>query len=291
MMLKRYTYIILGSICLLLVGCDNFSEDERLIYDPVISETNLTSGQDDEGAKLTKRVVLLEDFTGQRCPNCPAATEVIEQLQEVCGDALVAVGIHGGPLAFAGNAKVLGLKTDTGDEYYNYWKLDHQPVGLIDRHGSSDYPKWIAAVKEELAKPAPLRLGGTASIAEGAITIQLEATGTDGTTQGKLQVWLIEDGIKTLQLMPDGTANQEYIHNHVFRTAVNGTWGEDFSVEKGETWQHTMTQALDSKWNPEQLSIVAFVYDDSGVQQTAKFQVKKEELENKKIRKFNFRKL
>lgn len=255
-MWRRYTYTILYGICLLLAGCDHIAEDERLIY---------------EKPEPAQRVVLLEDFTGQRCPNCPTATDVIEQLQETYGDALIAVGIHGGPLAFAGNARVVGLKTDTGDEYYNHWGLDHQPVGLIDRHGSADYQYWARDVKEELAKPAPLRLEGTAVLEDNAISIRVNAKGTDGTTQGKLQVWLLEDGIKSLQLMPDGSANQEYTHNHVFRTAVNGIWGEDISVGEGETVERTMEQALDPNWNAEQLSIVAFVYNNDGVQQAVKF--------------------
>ncbi len=25
-----------------------------------------------------------------------------------------------------------------------------------------------------------------------------------------------------------------YVHNHVFRAAVNGTWGEDVTVDEGE---------------------------------------------------------
>lgn len=255
-MWRRYTYMILCGICLLLAGCDHIAEDERLIY---------------EKPEPAQRVVLLEDFTGQRCPNCPTATDVIEQLQETYGDALIAVGIHGGPLAFAGNARVVGLKTDTGDEYYNHWGLDHQPVGLIDRHGSADYQYWARDVKEELAKPAPLRLEGEAVLVDNAISIRVNAKGTDGTTQGKLQVWLLEDGIKSLQLMPDGSANQEYTHNHVFRTAVNGIWGEDISVGEGETVERTMEQALDPNWNAEQLSIVAFVYNNDGVQQAVKF--------------------
>ena len=218
--------------------------------------------------------VLLENYTGQRCLNCPSANEVINQLQETYGNNIVAVGIHGGPLAFVGNTKIIGLKTETGDEYYNHWNLEYQPVGLVNRRGPVNYPEWAAAVKDELAKPAPLRLEGTALLADNTITIQIKAEGTDGTVAGKLQVWLLEDSIKTLQLMPDGSANQEYIHNHVFRTAVNGTWGEDFSIKEGEADQKTMTQTLEPNWNKEQLSIVAFVYNDSGVQQAVKFKVK-----------------
>ena len=239
----------------MLVGCDQISEGERLIY---------------EKPEAAQRVVLLEDFTGQRCPNCPRATEVIEQLQEAYGDNIVAVGIHGGPLAFAGSAKVVGLKTATGDEYYNHWNLEYQPVGLVNRHEPVNYPEWAAAVKEELAKPSPLRLDGSTFIEDDVITIQLHVQGTDGTVTGKLQVWLLEDGIQTLQLMPDGTANQEYIHNHVFRTAINGTWGEDFNIKEGETVERTLTQTLEPTWNNERLSVVAFVYNNDGVQQAVK---------------------
>lgn len=223
--------------------------------------------------EVVNRVVLLEDFTGQRCTNCPKANDVIEQLQETYGDALVAVGLHGGPLSFAGSAKAVGLKTATADEYYNHWNLDHQPVGLINRHGSVDYQYWAGTVRSELERPASLRLEGTAALADSTISIRVNARGIGGTTQGKLQVWLIEDNIKALQLMPDGTANQEYIHNHVFRTVVNGTWVEDFSVNKGETEQRTMTLDLEPNWNPNELSIVAFVYDDNGVQQATKIKV------------------
>ena len=258
----------------MLAACDYIAEDERLIYDPIMSDVNMDDNKDDEQPKLTKRVVLLEDFTGQRCLNCPTATNVIEQLQKACGDALVAVAIHGGDQAMFSNAKIIGLRTEMADEYYNYWKLQYKPVGLINRHSPIKPEFWAAAVKEELAKHAPLRLDGSAVLADNDINIQIKAEGTDGTVTGKLQVWLLEDGIKTLQLMPDGTANQEYIHNHVFRTAVNGIWGEDISVEEGKTVERTMTQALEPNWDTEQLSIVAFVYNDDGVQQAVKFKVK-----------------
>jgi hypothetical protein len=242
----------------MLMGCDHISEDERLIY---------------EKPEPAKRVVLLEDFTGQMCTNCPKATEAIEQLQETYGEDLVAVGIHGGPLGFAGNAKYMGLATETGNEYYNHWTLEYQPVGLVNRHEPVDYPEWTAAVKEELSKPSPLLMNGLASIEDNTINIMIGVEGTDGTVEGKLQVWVLEDGIKAIQKMPDGKVNQEYIHNHVFRVAVNGTWGEAFSIKEGETAQYEMTQPLEPNWNPEQLSIVAFVYNDSGVQQAAKFKV------------------
>jgi len=243
------------SCLLLLTACDTISEDERLIY---------------EKPEPARRVVLLEDFTGQRCTNCPKATEMIEQLQQQYGDHLIAVGIHGGPLGFKGSATLTGLATAVGDEYYNHWQLEYQPVGLVNRHGAVNYTDWTSMVKDEMAKPAPLNLKVEASLNESLASITIEAMGTDGSTDGKLQVWLLEDSITAMQLMPDGKANAQYTHNHVLRTPVNGTWGQDFSIKEGETQEYSLTQAIDPAWNPAHLSIVAFVWNDNGVQQAAK---------------------
>ena len=252
--MRTRIYIIINIVLgVLLAACSHIADDERLIYVKPAPAV---------------RCVLLEDFTGQRCVNCPRGSEVIKQLQADYGDSVViAVGIHGGPLGFTGNNKLVGLATDVGNEYYNYWQLEYRPVGLIDRHGAVNYTDWAAAVKEELARPAPLTMKAVGKIANGVADISLTMMGTDGNVSGMLQVWLLEDGITAMQLMPDGTTNSQYVHNHVFRMAVNGTWGEAFTIQEGETKITHHTQALDQTWNLEQLSVVAFVYNDQGVQQ------------------------
>ena len=251
----------LAAVGMMLAGCDHIAEDDRLIY---------------EKPEPAKRAVLLEDFTGQRCTNCPKATEVIGQLQETYGNALVAVGIHGGPLGFKGNAKNVGLATDLGDEYYNHWNLEYQPVGLIDRHGAVNYADWAKAVKEELAKTSAIDLKLDAVLKDGTINIAVEATGKEGTVSGKLQLWVLEDGITAMQMMPDGSTNREYVHNHVFRTAVNGSWGETFTINEAEMVKQTYTQAVDASWNTANLSVVAFVYNGDGVEQAVKGKVNSE---------------
>lgn len=244
-----------------LAACSHIDEADRLIY---------------VKPAPAARCVLLEDFTGQRCVACPSATEIIEQVQEAYGDsAFIAVAIHGGPMGFKGNDKVVGLATDVGDEYFNYWKLEYQPVGFVNRHGVIDYVEWLNAVREELTRPAPLTMRVEAAINGDKVDISVKMTGTAGTTTGKLQIWLLEDGIKAIQLMPDGSANSDYVHNHVLRTPVNGTWGEDITLQEGKTETVQRSQAIDPKWNPEQLSIVAFVYNDQGLQQAGKGKVKK----------------
>lgn len=240
-------------------ACSHIDDGEQLIY---------------VKPEQAKRVVLLEDFTGQRCVNCPKGTEVIEQLQQTYGDSVfIAVGIHGGPLGFSGNDNLVGLATDIGNEYYDYWHLEYQPVGLVNRHGAVNYTDWAKAVKEELTKTAPLDMSLSATLSDGQVQIHLSEYGTDGQTTGKLQVWLLEDQITAMQLMPDGTADADYVHNHVLRAAVNGTWGEDFTIGEAEIKEQELTQILDATWDPQHLSVVAFVYNDNGVVQAVKAKV------------------
>ena len=155
--MKKFFCIL--ALISLFVACDHIAEGDELIR---------------VKQQPAQRVVLLEDFTGQRCINCPLGSEVIEQLQEVYGDTVVAVGIHGGPLGFKGNAKNVGLATDLGDEYYNHWNLEYQPVGLINRHGVVNYTDWAKAVKEELAKTAAIDLKASAALKDGSIYIAIE---------------------------------------------------------------------------------------------------------------------
>lgn len=226
------------------------------------------------------RAVLIEDFTGQQCSNCPTATEMIAALQEQYGaDTVIAVAIHSGPLGFKGNSKYVGLATDLGDTYYSYYGASYQPVGMVNRDGLSDYYDWATLVYNALQKKASLDLDISAAYdAESATAaITVEALGTDGTTDGHLQLWAVEDSITAMQMQPDGTIDYSYVHNHVLRAAVNGTWGESFTVDEGETSTTEYTLAIESDWVASHMSIVAFVYNDGGVQQVAKAEIVKSE--------------
>ena len=271
--MKRKLPLLFLAVLSLLVACDHIGENERYIkVETATPAADPGTPSDDTPAYTTKRV-LLEDFTGQRCVNCPTGTEVIEQLQAVYGDQLIAVGIHGGPLGFKGSAKATGLATDLGDEYYNHWQLEYQPVGLIDRGPATDYTAWGKAVSDAAALQSETRLEASATLSGSAVNITVTEERLGGSYAGRLQVWLIEDGIVALQMMPDGASNQSYVHNHVLRTAVNGTWGDDLTLSQGETKTQTLTQTVDATWNTAQLSVVAFVYNDRGVEQAVKAKV------------------
>lgn len=256
---------ILSLAAAAISACSNIDENNRYI-DVKPADVSPTE---------VYRHVLIEDFTGQRCVNCPNATDEIEKIKSEYGDSnIVAVGIHSGPLGFAGNAKVVGLLTDTGNEYYKWWNIDMQPKGIVNRVGDvSDYPMWMSLVYSEIHKTTPvtITLDNSYDEASGKATINASVFSSEDVA-GKLQLWVVEDSIVTLQMMPDGSGNSNYVHNHVFRSAVNGTWGEDISITGGSTFTKQYSLTLDESWKAANVSIVAFVCDSEckNVQQVTK---------------------
>lgn len=50
-------------------------------------------------------------------------------------------------------------------------------------------------------------------------------------------------------------------------------WGDDFTIGEGDTRTLEYQQTIDAAWNASCLSVVAFVYNDEGVQQAVKARV------------------
>lgn len=264
-----------AAMAMAAASCSNIDEGDRLIY---VKPAEVG------------RAILIEDFTGQRCINCPTGTEIINGIVDTYGeDNVIAVGIHSGPLGFAGNSKTVGLMTDTGNEYYTHWDKENkmgQPWVIFNRKTSPDshYNNWAAMVGTIISEKANLsvKIDNAYDAATRTLTTTVGAFGTNGTVNGKLQVWIVEDGIKALQMMPDGKPNKEYMHNHVFRAAVNGTWGEDVTVKEGETTTKQYSYKLPEAWNADNIAVVAFVYNDSGVENVAKKHLVEHEEETEK---------
>ncbi len=264
MKIKNILYAMFCAVCFSVVSCDTVGENDRLIY---VKPAEV------------KRCVLLEDFTGQRCVNCPEAVKEIKKLQEQYGeDNVIAVGIHGGPLAVNSNGKVTGLRTATGDEYYAAAGSPSLPAGRVGRVGGTyTSDQWQLLVYNQIQLPSVVAIEAACSyeVASHELTVDVSALSAEK-VDGKLQIWLVEDGIVATQLKYDdedpskSVYDAGYIHNHVFRMAVNGTWGEEFNLAEGEARSVSRTATIDSAWKPENMSVVAFIYNDNGVQQVTK---------------------
>lgn len=262
---------LLATIIMGLTACSNIDEDERLIYvEP--AEVN--------------RPVLIEDFTGQACVNCPNATAAIHELQETYGEEnVIAVAIHCGPFAHLrsnmGNAFLSDLGTKLGDEYYTHWNIEAQPGVKINRGAPIyDTNQYAAAVANELKKTPTVHFDAV-EFSNNAVLVDLSSSDR---VEGRLQVWIVEDSInardpqtKYQQFMPDGSRRQDYVHNHVFRASLtNDAYGEPVTLEAGnksytQVFYLQGNEALDNfehLWQKQNLSAVVFFWNEQqGVMQ------------------------
>ena len=253
----------LGLVLAALTACDNVDENERF------------SGPVDI---TPKKNVLIEDFTGQRCSNCPLAAEELKSIQAAFGpEHVIAVAIHGGALGVSeADRPTIGLANEQGEQLYTHWGVTDQPIGLVDRtEGLQSFTNWFGlAVKRLIMEPkAELTLQQPDyDPATRTLNLQVAATSREN-LEARLQLWLTESNLVRLQTMPaewGGGNNKEYVHNHVFRTAVNDLMGDELPLQAGQPHTLGYTCTLNEGWLPENMAVLAILYnEDEGVIQVA----------------------
>ena len=228
-------------------GCDIIKEENRLI--PIISKS------------VDEKKVLLFEFTDQNCANCPNATAETNKLKERFSDTIVVVSIHASPFPFQ-------LRTSEGNEYEQHFQAEGHPTGIVDggvegKFMSHDPQVWGGFIIERLQTEPAVNIGLNAIFDEitNEVCINVLLNGKQVLPDVRLLLWIIENNIQQWQLMPDGTRNDSYIHNHVFRVPINGIWGESLSIGTNEAKDFNYTFTLNSTWKPEDISIVGFVYE------------------------------
>lgn len=261
--MKHIKLLALAALLTGFAACDNVDEGERYIETPKATST---------------RTVLIEDFTGQFCVNCPRAHETMNSLIAQYGEQVIAVSIHAGNDVNAMDESYGGLRNADGAAYGEKWNIQQMgfPKGIINRHTAPlNDDAWGKAVSKELETDASAELTVNAKLSAGGSKIDITTNIKPlDNIEGKLQLWIIENGIIALQQKSDGF-DMSYEHNHVFRGAVNGLWGEDISLKLDSpvTKEHSMAVKT-GVWNTANLEVVAFVYNDKdGVIQAAQCKV------------------
>lgn len=256
-MKKTYILGVIG-VALTLSSCDNISLEER--YIEVVQEKS-------------EKVVLLEDFTGIRCVNCPDAAVIIDQLHTTYGENFIAVGLHPSSSEFSKPYRGFDLRSEVANAYFNEFKPQTFPTAMIDRtsvNGSvllDNRTTWGSVVIEQLKLTTPVNIGMSSSYdpVSRDLTVNYSVSYTEDIPEETVfQLWLIENGIVGNQLLPEGW-NTEYVHNHVLRDAINGTWGETLTIaaEAGDLVQKSNSIKLSDDWVAENCQVVGFVYRKS----------------------------
>ena len=210
---------------LLLVGCDAVERPDRWREDPA--------------PIVPRRNVLLVDFTGQRCSNCPAAADLLHSLTAgPAGARIIAVSVHGGALALSTDASPRGLAGPDARRLTDEARVSSWPQGTVDRPvgGTLLRPSaWNAALAERLALAADADAAAQQSlVADAHVALATRTLSytlrprhlTDAAGRANaetyLHLWLVEDSIAAPQTLADGTERADYLHRHVLRLDLTG---------------------------------------------------------------------
>lgn len=229
------------------------------------------------------RKVLVEDYTGHTCGNCPEAAQVLDTLLSSYKDRVVAMAVHAGSFA---NVSTTGIytynfKTSEGTELDNFFGISNagNPNGMINRKGYSDlqhiifHTDWTSKVDEELKKAPSAHIALTLDYNSGSRSLKVAAKSLflqnlDGNF--KLCLFVTEDSIigaqKDYRFSGAASNLTSYKHKHVLRTSINSVWGEVIasgSVKINDEFLKEYTVSLKSDWNDKKCHVVAFIYNSA----------------------------
>lgn len=249
----------------IISGCDK-------INPPYFENTNSTD-------TTFQRKVLLEEYTGFRCGNCPEATEVAHNLKEKYQSSLILLSIHAGGYAKPTSTYTYDFRTTIGNELDAFFGMSAagNPDGMVNRLG---YPtgshilregEWEGAIIQALkTKPVcTLSLEPTYNEATRTINVKIKVKYiAEGTPNHHLCVYIAEDSI--VQYQRDDRLSDpnvfDYVHNNVLRAGITSTWGEQLSPTAIQsntmfTKEYSYQIPQDKDWRIQKLKIIAFVHD------------------------------
>jgi hypothetical protein len=230
----------------------------------------------------------LEDYTGHTCVNCPGAALIARDLKEQYQDSIVVIAVHAGFYAKPSSSDPVwayDFRTPAGTEWDDFFKVGAigNPDGMVSRKGYPDNqqvlspPAWANAVKNTVAEASlmDLQLITEYNAAEDKLCIHTKTTFLQTISGRSLNISVIitEDSIIQAQKNNNPAVGStpnilDYVHMHVMRGAVNGTWGTSLLLKENtsstpviNTFRTAFSGFNLNTMVPKNCHIVAFVYD------------------------------
>ena len=223
---------------------------------------------------FTRQMRLVEQFTSTECTWCPTGSRALQALCDMRGD-IAWVGVH----------QILSsydpFRNLQADSIADYEHCTGYPEGSFDRAagieeagevcgvlsytsatgGAQVFNAFLESIDDTPAW-ATININSTYNpeTRKAEITISGELVPNFDEMMGagsKLTVYITEDNLVAAQIDGSATIN-DYVHNGVFRTALGGVRGVNINKD-GETYNNQFTVNIPSTWNPDNLSIVAFI--------------------------------
>lgn len=253
--------LILAVISLLFNSCEK-------IEPPYKQENNGGNG----GEAVKK--VLLEDYTGHDCVNCPTAAVAAEDLKEVYEEQLVVIAVHAGFFARPKPDLPEDFRTVAGEAWDQFFGVSAagNPNGIVDRVESApgdyivNYGEWGTAIANELENEAEAKITIENNFAQNKLTSTVKSeflTALDGSYN--LIFCITQDSLIGPQKNNDANVGdtpeiENYVFMHVLRY-TNEIWGENLTdnIEVGKEYESFFSVDFEGDWVPKDCHVVAFI--------------------------------
>ncbi len=226
------------------------------------------------------RNVVLEEFTGIHCGNCPGGHKKAKELAESNPGRVVLLAIHEGSFANPGAGEP-DFRTKWGAAILAQTKLSGFPAGTINRlrFPGSDYSYpyntqmtggmalgpngWDTASNDSVLNGefSPVNIAAKTRWNNDTreLEIDVELYFTDDIPNGaKLNIAFLESHVWGPQTGASDPKNYE--HNHILRDLITGQWGESIAETlKGNVYSKTFTYTVSDKFNVLNCDIALFV--------------------------------
>ena len=232
--------------------------------------------QDFVSTEPQKKNVLIEEFTGRGCPNCPDGHIIANAIHNSYPDRVCLVSVHSqsgqSPQSYP------NLNTPLSATIFSAFDGSSIPTAVINRSTADKQSRtaWSALAGEELIKDAIVNVDGVVMIDEATrmATIIVEAyyTGDSESSTNYLTIYMVQDNILGYQNNgsnnPSQVVDGTYSHMHVLRSVVTPTWGDEITTTTAgtlvkETYSYEIPSTIGSPngvdVNLDDVNFVAFV--------------------------------
>ena len=267
-------FLKLSGIALLLTvatSCEEKGPNIRLEPPLAGGELKDTTYRASSDTTAQDKNILLEEFTGVRCNNCPKAAKVIDELKSDYGDKLIALSIHCGNFSTPYKENKENYRLDKGQAIYNWFGTPPQPTGMIDRFkfsGENDeilrYPQWKSNVSKRSGNDAKVSINMSKLLnknerqLKSGVRVRFHESVKEIVY---LTLVLTEDNIIDYQLTPNGK-KADYEHDYVARKIVTPSRGLRLftNPESRRVVYKEFSMKLEDHWKIKDLNLIAFVH-------------------------------
>ncbi len=269
--MKKKFIFSLVLFALVIFSCDYVSN----VIDP-----SANNGVGNTDTTKIYRKVLVEDYTGHKCGNCPAAAKELKRIDSIYHGKIVPLAVHAGFFANLGGGYTTDFRTPEGTIFDTDFGISatSNPNGLVNRlgFGTSDFIRawtaWETVLSPMVSQEADFKIeiantynAGTKQVTS-AITVKALKPLTGNY---KLSVLIAEDSIISKQKDYSLPIGQQDIPNynfmHVLRGSLNSAYGEQIwngTVANGASVVKTYSNfQLANNFVAKNCHIIAFVYN------------------------------